>query len=217
MRSRIPIIASILFAVVVLVLAVNNQLSLYIHPRYLTFTVTMALFGLLMLILSRQTYPLTTSWGFVILLGCMALFIPAQSLSQNIAGDRIQTQIASQNVATSSYERFSTDLRRFDVRDWAVYLNTNPPDSAVLNKELMVEGFILRNNGNTYLARYQLTCCAVDASPHTLKIMETPEIASIPEGDWLRIVGRMYINGGEFIAIIDEYERIEEPEQPYVY
>lgn len=223
MRSKLQLLATIAICLIIIYLYATKNLRLYIHPRYELFTLILVSFGLVMHLISyfSRKYQDQGVWGWlVVAIAICSVFIPAASLSDVLAAGRLSSGQDVVEQRQSALDTFSNDLTRFDVRDWHVFLGSSPKPEAVVGKEAHVEGFLFRSNNQLYVARYQITCCAVDATPLTLPLQQSETSEELIDGDWVRLTGVMERADDEkhpYQLAITSLEIIEEPDQPYVY
>ena len=201
-------------------LYVNDQLTLYIHPRYTLFTVLFCVTMAILLAVSTQAKNQTlpkTSW-LLLPVVCIALGFAPSSLSAELASSRSTGLGATPPPSASAVDVFSTDLTRFSVRDWDAYLRSNPDPATITGKQARVEGFLYTANNQLYVARYQLTCCAVDATPLVLPLVQD---RSFPEsGKWVRVSGKIVHTPEASYPLqlaVEQIEEIPEPKDPYVF
>lgn len=223
MRSNILRLSTIAISLVILWLFTQNDLRLYIHPRYELFTVVLVGFGALVLVVSLwKNTKIQVSWTvwLVATVALLALFIPPTTLSDTLAGSRLQRTSNAPTTAQSTFDTFSADLTRFDVRDWSAFLSSGPPANGVVGKKADVIGFIFNENDQRFIARYQLTCCAVDATPLAIPLADNDKLDTISDGEWLQLQGEMVSTDSQtyqYQLLPQSFTVIDEPEQAYVY
>lgn len=223
MPSKLISFSIVIVSAVIVWLYSTGSLTLYIHPRYTVFTLLLSLLGGIIVFadfLMHTPYKLPRSTVLIVLLAVVAVSLPPQSLSAQLAGTRAQSSGSSAVILQSSVDAFSSDLTRFDIRDWDAFLRSSPDPNSVIGKKATVDGFLYRKQNQLFLARYQLTCCAVDATPLVLPLRLNEIDITQPDGTWFRAEGTM-------IAVPDsEYPlqlqptlltEIAEPEVPYVF
>ncbi len=226
--ERIILLIAVVF---VLYLGVNQQLNLYIHPRYIVFTVVMAVFGLVALLVgtkSKQsahghTANALSLMPLAIILGA-ALLIPARSLSSATVTQR---SIDSGSLVTTTDAQpintlFAGSSKGLKLSDWSRLLLTNSDPSYYTNKPAKISGFAYDANlgGDTlWLARFILTCCAVDAQPVGVPVRIEGWQDSYQQDEWIEVEGQFMeaetANGVELVLIPDSVQSIEEPRNPY--
>jgi uncharacterized repeat protein (TIGR03943 family) len=225
MRSKILQLAVLTLCVVIIFTYIDGTLQLYIHPRYLNFTLGFVLIGAILLfvdVIRSKQYTVNKSGWIVVFAALISLFLPPQSLSSQIAVSREnQSQYQNNSPDQTSYDSFSTDLKRFTIADWSRLLSSSPSDSQIVGKQASVDGFIFENDkSQRFIARFQLTCCAVDATPLTVPLLDSEIINELPINSWAKITGKMVKvdnNDYPFQLSVEEIEQIPEPKDPYVY
>lgn len=223
MLYRLITFSTMAICVVILKLYSDGALRLYIHPRYEIFTITLVSFGLCMIVIDyfkRKQQPTGWSSWIVFAVAVASVIIPPSSLSDSFASERLNSNIANIVPEQTSYDNFSSDLTRFDIRDWHAYLSSSPPADSVVGKQARLNGFLFTSEGQLFIARYQLTCCAVDATPLSVPLVESEELTSIENGTWLQLTGTMEKTDNHshpFQLQTEDIKITEIPDQPYVY
>jgi uncharacterized repeat protein (TIGR03943 family) len=223
-------------------LAITGKLTLYIHPRYLAFTVLMAAIALILVIATiaaprhpdpprRRRIGLATVAG-VLVAGALAagmLVLPPATLTTATADQR------ELNSTTVGAEARSVDavanqsgaaFARFTVVDWASLLRQTSDPGFYSGKSVDVVGFITRSDDDPqnlyYVSRFIITCCAVDAQPVGVAVYQPAWDDTFAEGDWVRIQGEFgtspSTSGGPSIVLRpDTTQSVGEPSEPYLY
>lgn len=195
MVSLATYFAILLFNAYTLILYFNQQLTLYIHPRYILFT---AAFNALSLIACGVGFVLTAwrmgsssitttavpdrvAWrpsitilvaGFVLV---AAYSLPARTLTSGTADQRsdnfnndTQAQPSS-DTANTTLALFDVDTTQLSIADWVSAFNMKTSASFYEGKKVDVVGFVFHPKGTPqdvfYVSRFRITCCSVDAQP----------------------------------------------------
>ncbi|TDP91632.1 putative repeat protein (TIGR03943 family) [Leucobacter luti] len=117
----------------------------------------------------------------------------------------------------------SADAER-TLREWAV-LARQPEASSVLGRTATLTGFVVADEESPdqvfLVARYVITCCAVDAQPVGVPVYVDGWHAQVAAGDWVELTGVFTTNpdiGGRWAAVVipDRIVKVEVPEEPYV-
>lgn len=227
--ERIILAISVVY---ILHLGVNGQLGFYIHPRYINFTFIMAGLCLLMLIVnSRLSAKSDDDHGLrksslipLALVLAVAVVFPARSLTSSTVSQRT---IDSGSIVTTSNARpvsslFAGSSRGLKLADWSRLIETDPNPESYLNRPADVSGFVYDagfGDNIFLLARFVLTCCAVDAQPVGVPVQIENWQSDHPEDSWVQIEGQfeqVSINGEDQLVLIpDVVEKIDEPSNPY--
>ncbi|MCA9324175.1 TIGR03943 family protein [Candidatus Saccharibacteria bacterium] len=218
-KKLVPFVG-LLSAVMCLFHAFSGSLTLYIHPRYVLFTVIMSSVGAISLAIAltmKSLHP-TKAVSFPLLILCITYIItivaiPAKTLSPRTALTRQQTNQLLPTSERSTFDSFSSDYSHFDIKDWYTLLQSNPRPEQIIDKEAKLNGFFYRKDGNPYIARFRLSCCAVDATPLAIPI-EVSE--NLLEGEWYSISGKIVDSANPKVKVA-EIHKIEEPDEPYIY
>lgn len=219
-------------------LAATGRLGLYIHPRYFVFTVIMAVVAVVFLVAafavprargdehaspaaSARRRPGTAAGAVVVVASAIALLVlPPATLTSATASQRELNAAAA--VGDSVPQLVGGDPSTFTVKDWALLLRQNP-DPADFADPIEITGFVLPSGEHEdvfYVARFTVTCCAVDAQPVGVPV-HLPGWQERFEADhWVAASGRLADDpaGGAMPVLVPEsVEETEQPEQPYVF
>lgn len=225
-------------------LAFGNQLVLYIHPRYIVFTVVMAVVALGLAVASIvvrvpdedeehesvvsrafSVVAIVVSGAFVVAMVALppATLTSATASQRDINSSSIGTETQSvQAAADAPVGSFAT----FTVVDWASLLRQSSDLDFYAGKPVDVVGFITADPDDPqnvfYVSRFVVTCCAVDAQPAGIPVYmpNWPDTFALDE--WVRATGEFTTNpsarSGQAIALEPEsVERVEQPSEPYLY
>lgn len=157
----------------------------------------------------------------------MVLVAPPAPLSATLASERA---LAGGGVGErSTGKAVITTLAQLPdqatVGDWAQLL-ANAPAEEVLGQKPVLDGFIIAPeeiaDHGYYLVRFQIACCAVDALPVGIPVVDPAWRDKYSEGQWLRVSGEFTPNPGmpfpeEAVLTPSNVETIDEPEQPYLF
>ncbi len=231
-------------------LAIAGELVLYIHPRYIVFTITMALLAVGFVVASacvrshashdsdegadvpigRWPKLLTlTAVGLATALAVSMVALPATTLTSATAQQRDinstvldlgTTDIAS--VTAGSAGAFET----FSVVDWASLLRQTSDLSFFADKPVVVSGFITADPEDPenlfYVARFVVTCCAVDAQPVGVPVYAPNWSSNFKIDDWVEVRGEFATNPSQSsrqpLAVDpSDITPIEQPREPYLF
>ena len=222
MRSKLLLSTTLILCALLIVYAMQGRLSLYIHPRYVDFTATITVIGSFLLLVAWPGRSKATKLQWIIFIGVLlGALLPPRSLSQSIAANRSTTQYTDAGSSSiTSFEAFSQDLSRFSLQDWQSYLATNPKPEQIAGIKATITGFLYtESSGQKFVARFRVTCCAVDATPLKVPLKDYEQLRSIAEGQWITA-------SGIFVKATDQYPYqleaatitpIDEPGNPYVF
>ncbi len=233
MRFKIgaPLVALLGIVVYILHLGISRDLDLYIHPRYNAFTLGMVGIGLGVIIVQVLTNGVSHKhdngkWSYlplVIILGG-ALLLPARSLSSATVTQRSVGSVSS--IASADEQPldllFSGSSKGLKLADWARILETNSDESYYAQKTARVSGFIYDadlGDDTVWLARFVVTCCAVDAQPVGVPVRLDGWRSSYKQDQWLEVEGEFKRvetqKGSQLVLIPSSLESINQPDDPY--
>lgn len=225
-------IAVAIVALYILTLAFLGKLSLYIHGRYIIFTVVLSIVTFILITVSIYHEKIPIKSKFHISIGVLpllfiitlALLLPARSLTSATASQR-NTSLINIDAGTGSNtvaNIFAKSSQTLQLHDWARVLELNPNPQYYQNKTAKVSGFIFDGGlgENTFmLARFIVTCCAIDARPIGVPVYVENWKQEYTEDQWIEIVGEFQeqhtAEGIRIELLPTTIQIIEEPANPY--
>lgn len=232
---------------VTLWLGATGRLVLFIHPRYLVFTVVMAVIALAFSvagallwrdegegdeIVSRRRSVRMLSVAGVGIAGLLVLamvVLPPATLTSTTATQRDITQTTAGADAQSVDEAASASdavFAGFTVVDWSSLLRQTSDPAFYADKPVDVVGFITPDpedpENSFYVSRFIVTCCAVDAQPIGVPVYSPDWQSTNAADEWVRVTGEFGTNpsrtSGQAIAITPaEVVVVDEPGDPYLF
>lgn len=225
----------ILANLVTLKIFYDDKLTLFIHPRYLAFTVIMNIISLVIVsmvfVFKTESSPRGVSRqginyrsGLIVtllLLIAAGLFLPARPLSASIVNQR---NISSNRLDKSVCEDIDPLAPPTEFQDWDQLLDTCDDPLKYQDSKVILEGFVYTEDGYSTedsfsLARFKVSCCTVDAQPMILTIYHPDWASDFKQREWLHVEGKIIpkrMNGTlKPVIVADKVKRINEPEIPY--
>ncbi|HIA91715.1 TPA: TIGR03943 family protein [Candidatus Saccharibacteria bacterium] len=230
--KRLDIQSTLLYVATayVLYLGFNDQLRLYIHPRYIGFTVALSLAALVVLLSNAARSHAHAHSGFdkatiflVIILGSAVIF-PSQSLTSATVSQR---SVGSGSAVTTPTDAplqslFAGSSKGLKINDWSRLLSSTQDPAYYVNKPASISGFVYDANidsDTVWLARFVLTCCAVDAQPVGVPVRIENWQNNYSEDQWLEVEGQFEhiqtTDGLQMVLVPESVQQIEEPSDPY--
>ena len=236
-----------LAVVATIVLAFGNQLVLYIHPRYVIFTVIMAIVALAFTIASLvvrvapdddddEPRPRRLGRWFAgaaaVLSGLFAIamvVLPPATLTSATATQREinSTAIGTETQSVSDAEGAPAGaFATFTVVDWASLLRQTSDLDFYAGKPVDVVGFITPDADDPqnvfYVSRFVVTCCALDAQPAGIPVYLANWESQYSIDQWVRATGEFTTNPSQrstqSIALDPaDVTPVEQPSEPYLY
>lgn len=213
-------------------LFISNELILYVHPRYLIFTLICASAGILVTFIAlwfsgseekMQEHEKVgwTSWlGFILsaTLSLSMLFIAPTTLSSQFAQQR---EVNNSSISVFSDELREADWKGFNIKDWASVLSSSETFNFE-DKTVNLTGFVVPIDENRfYLSRFTIYCCAVDAQPVGVPVNRPGWERELSAGDWVQVEGDFNTTALDLSssAVLEpiSVEPVSEPEEPYDY
>jgi uncharacterized repeat protein (TIGR03943 family) len=152
------------------------------------------------------------------------LVLPPATLTSATATQR------SINSASSSLDQDAPalvggDTSQFSVKDWALLIRQNPDADYYADKSVDVVGFVTESPDDPdvfYVARFAVTCCAVDAQPVGVPVYLPGWQDQYTADEWVAASGTFAPNPGsssaeQLLLLPDDLAVTEQPSQPYVF
>jgi putative membrane protein len=225
-------------------LSFGNQLVLYIHPRYIVFTIIMGVLALGLVVASLVVRTHTddeaepgrrgktlSAIGLAVagLIAVAMVVIPPATLTSATASQRDinSTTLGAETQSVSDADAASVaTFKTFTVVDWASLLRQTSDLSFYTGKPADVVGFITADPDDPtnmfYVSRFVVTCCAVDAQPTGVPVFLANWQDSYAVDDWIEATGQFGTNPStaskQPIALHpDAVTKVDQPSEPYLY
>ena len=222
----------------ILLLACRDQLGFYIHPRYHIFASIISIIGIVLLLIdtilqlklkasvkpakfSLKSVKPASYLAIIILLA--GYLLPPKPLSPSSLAQRESPAIIepeSRCETPKPREGSST----ISINRWETAINSCKQTSYFDNTDISITGFVsnglLKNYGYNYfyIARYVISCCAVDSVPMKI-LVEKNFFIDYPDGTWLTVKGKLsqkVVNGqAEYVITDARATKIDQPKYPY--
>lgn len=154
----------------------------------------------------------------------IGILLPPKSLSSITASQRsidLNSINLTQNTLTA-VQNFNKSTANYSLGDWIAMQGFNPDPEFYKDKDVKISGFLYKPDNlnlgeDVYLiARFVITCCAVDARPVGLKVLL--ENNKFNTDEWLEVTGKFNLDSnGELIINPEKVESIDEPDNPYIF
>ncbi|HEY0736903.1 MAG TPA: TIGR03943 family protein [Herpetosiphonaceae bacterium] len=209
----------------------DDQLPLYIHPRYtslvLATAVLLIVIGLFRLWQAgEQPQPLRgrlNMYGLLLAPLLLGVLIPAKP-----AGSAL-VDLQQMNNVGRGYRGVTTfvgdDSSRWTLLDWLFARYTLTTEEAT-GKPVDVVGFVYRDPERPatadefYVVRYTLACCVADRTSVSLPV-QWDQAAALPNDQWVRVIGTLDVRSSdgppEWIVTEARVEPVAQPSEPYLY
>ena len=249
-RSRVLVQLTVVIAlaaalVVTLWLGVTNQLILYINPRYIVFTVIMAVLALGLILASfvaravhthdddapSRTQKVTTVVGgaVAVLLAVGMVVVPPATLSSATAIQRnvsASTVVVSNSNVSTKTSASNATYAKFSVLDWSSLLRQSSDPAFYAGKPARVIGFVAPDSDYPanlfYLTRFVITCCAVDAQPVAVPVYAPGWKLRFTANAWVSVTGGFVANPStksqaQIALVPSRMAMVAKPSQPYLF
>jgi len=212
--------------------SINNQMLLILVLVILSFvinTLFLVIAAFLIIIPNKEFNKLFKSdvLGNLLIVATVlvGLILPPKSLSSITASQRsidLNSINLTQNTI-SAVQNFNKSTSNYSLGDWISMQSFNPDPLYYKDKDVKISGFLYKpDNLNlpenvVLIARFVVTCCAVDARPVGLKVT-LPENAEFKVDDWVEITGKFGLDDkNELIVITEGIVKIDIPSSPYIF
>ncbi|WP_166868006.1 TIGR03943 family protein [Salinibacterium sp. ZJ70] len=214
------VLLTLIAVVAVLWLAATGQLTLYIHPRYVVFTVIltaiagMAAIGALVLLPgsrdedemhehpegeaeSRTGRAWAVGRSTAVVLGCAGalLVLPPATLTSSTAAHRDLNQLSS---SADTVELSAGDGSGYTVREWATLLRQGNDAASLAASRPDLTGFVTADPEDPenvfYIVRFVVTHCTLDAQPVGVPVYLPEWETRFPVDSWVHASGTFVDN-----------------------
>ncbi|QAY74865.1 TIGR03943 family protein [Agromyces protaetiae] len=151
------------------------------------------------------------------------LVFPPATLTAQTAVQR-DVDRTSADLAGDAPSLTGADPSTFTIKDWALLIRQVDDPAAFDGQTATLTGFVAPAPGDPddtfYVARFKVTCCAVDAQPIGVPVHLPGWKDRFVADDWVDATGgfaRDPSGGDGLVLVPDSVEPTDEPEQPYVY
>ena len=248
----LDVFALLAWGILLLKYVITSQIKLLIHPNYiglvLATSIVLLLLGvikglqLLQSNLDRANssehitlFSPRLSIFLLLVVAILGLLIPPRVLSSQAALQRGVTDTLPLTRFQPQSFRTSTQPEDRSLFDWVRTLNAYPEPDAYKGQPANVKGFVIHlpefPENYILLARFVVTCCAVDAYPVGIPIQIEGSRANYPQDKWLIVQGTMKTetlptidNNDEsekekrqLVLVAKSIEEIPTPADPYDY
>lgn len=167
--------------------------------------------------------------ALLLLMGAAMIVIPPTTLTSATATQREVNSggLGTDDDADQAAVLMGTgDFEKLTVREWVSLLAQSSEPAFYADKTAQVTGFVTPDANDPhnifYVARFVVTCCAVDAQPIGVPVYQPGWQAEYEIDEWVRVTGRfeasMSAAASEPLAITPiEILRVDQPSEPYVY
>ena len=222
----------------ILLLACRDQLGFYIHPRYHIFASIISIIGIVLLLIdTRLQLKLKTpvkpakfslksvkpaSYLAIIILLAGYLLPPKPLSPSSLAQRESPAIIEPESRCETPKPREGSSA--ISINRWKTAINSCKQTSYFNNADISITGFVsnglLKNYGYNYfyIARYVISCCAVDSVPMKI-LVEKNFFIDYPDGTWLTVKGKLsqkVVNSqAEYVITDARADKIDQPKYPY--
>lgn len=216
---------SLVGVVATLWLAATGQLALYIHPRYVVFTVIVVAIGGVMLVLAFRWVPqagaadelddhghqvqqssvrgrwmAAASIVLIVVAALVLLVLPPSTLSSLTATQRAADTNSLVTSTELDVSLANVDTTNFSVKDWANLFRQGAGLGYLAGKTATLSGFITPDTHDPQhvfnVNRMVITCCAVDAQPVGVPVYAPDWQSQFQANQWVQVTGGFISGAG---------------------
>jgi uncharacterized repeat protein (TIGR03943 family) len=238
---------SVIGIISTLALAASGKLELYIHPRYVTFTIIMSVVGAVMagagwfVARGGQGHQhdddgthLEGGQGRLRVAGSLLtvaaavvglLVLPPSALTSATASQRDLNSSGTLSRHQASL-LIGKDESAFDFRDWASLLRYDADLRYLPGRTATLTGFVTMDKTNPtavfFVTRFVTTCCTADAQPVGVPVYQPGWQKNYKTDTWVTVSGTFRDNpdaGGKAptIFVPDTITPTSQPDRPYLH
>jgi uncharacterized repeat protein (TIGR03943 family) len=154
------------------------------------------------------------------------LILPPSTLSTATVTQRDLNGAASTLSRDDTIQLVGADYTTFSMKDWVSLLRQGVDEEFLAGKTATVTGFVTPDKSDPdnvfFVARFVVTCCAVDAQPIGLPVYSPGWQDRFKTDSWVSVSSGFRTNpsqsSDERLAMVpDTITPVPEPESPYVY
>jgi uncharacterized repeat protein (TIGR03943 family) len=147
--------------------------------------------------------------------------IPAPSLGASAASARSAGSVLAADALIPSAPDGDDPISFVDIH----YASASESYAAALGivdgYPVELTGFVTHGTGTPpggfTLTRFAVFCCAADAIPYSVPVMDAPRAPSYEDDTWLRVGGTLHASDGRYVLRPQEIDPVREPQDPYIY
>lgn len=207
----------------------DNQLPLYIHPRYTTLILVTSI--ALLVIGGFRLWQTGDNagalrgklgiYGLLLAPLLLGVLIPAKPAGSALVDPQTLNNVGRGYLNASSLN--ADESAQWTLLDWMFARYTLKPED-VKGKPVDVIGFVFRDEnratGEFLVVRYTLACCVADRSGISLPV-QSPDGANLPNDQWVRVTGTIDVRQTdsipELVVTNAKVEPVAQPAEPYLY
>jgi len=238
-------LALITWGILLIKYTATGQLKLLIHPNYfgLVFItgitlLSLGIFKTQQLIKNNYQpqnsethltiFPPGWGSGLLVTTALIGLLINPRILTSETALQRGVSESLPLTREQPQTFRITTKPEERTLIDWVRTLNAYPEPDAYNGQKAKVEGFVIHlpqlPENYILIARFVITCCAVDAYPIGIPVKLNENRSLYPPDTWLEIQGTMLTESlpqspekRQLVLVANSLKKIPTPANPYDY
>ena len=210
----------------IVIIYVQKDLNLYIHPRYILFTLVMAVIGLAVAVFgfygieeSEHSHDVISKGSALM---CMVMVVAIFSLKPEPLSSRLASNrksISTNNVQSQKIS-LARNTENIKLEDWASLLSQPFSAKLVIGKKAVFSGFVMPSSTDSermFVSRFVVTCCAVDARPIQVEVQNPKSMDNVSRDEWVEVSGVFEDIDGAILLVANNVRKIERPQDPYAY
>lgn len=154
------------------------------------------------------------------------LVVPPSALTSAAVEQRSLNGSSNSLSNTGPLPGTSEDTSAYSVKDWATLIRQGASAEDLSGKTATLTGFVTPDADDPdnvfYVARFVVTCCAVDAQPVGVPVYAPGWSSSYKTDSWVTVTGEFEANPSVLstattVVSPDSLTQVEQPAEPYVY
>lgn len=154
------------------------------------------------------------------------LVVPPSALTSAAVEQRSLNGSSNSLSNTGPMPGTSEDTSAYSVKDWATLIRQGASAEDLSGKTATLTGFVTPDADDPdnvfYVARFVVTCCAVDAQPVGVPVYSPGWSSSYKTDSWVTVTGEFEANPSVLstattVVSPDSLTQVEQPAEPYVY
>ena len=162
----------------------------------------------------------------IVAVAAVALLVVPPAPLTSAAVEQRSLNGSSNTLTDASAGGASGDTSSYTVKDWATLIRQGASAEDLTGKTATLTGFVTPDADDPdnvfYVARFVVTCCAVDAQPVGVPVYSPGWSSSYATDSWVTLTGTFETNPSVLstattVVQPDSITAVETPSEPYVY
>jgi uncharacterized repeat protein (TIGR03943 family) len=221
-------------------LAATGRLDLYVHPRYLWFSIVMAVIALALVGVAialpghghgdaaparLRRPPVLVALSTVVVVAALAVVTPTTLSSRQALGRDVASGGTALARTLTGQIDLGASIDDYTMVDWAATMQLRGDLAFYAGHEATFSGFVTPDETDPddvlLITRFRITCCTLDAQPVGIPVHLPGWRDRFPVNSWVEGTGGFAVNpsttsSAAIVFAPDDLHAIEEPDDPYL-